>query len=305
MSSACFFPFLLKTLRCRSIRLAAHSSDAFRLLVRLTAYFLHVYLSTKLAKRSHEHFGRIVCVSWSDDHFAPVQVRFRGMSRQQHNRTDQSQTMFYWTDCANHSARWFSLYQGHLSGLTRGWLWGRGWLQSRIQSLGCLPRMSDAIKGSGIIHFFDDLDWSFQWQSKTSASRKVARDTVDTETDEREDRGRQMEVVNVSMWFIQLFFVPNGILDASRRCASSGKGRRKHEVRFKWKRATQTQSKAWEMRVKRKRATQTWVKAPKMCVKRKRATQTKHGHETRSEKVSKDTPLLGVFVSINWRQLHW
>ena len=80
----------------------------FQLFARLTAFFSHVYPSTKLAKRSHEHYGRIVCivcVSWSDDHFVCVQVGFLRMSRQQHNRIDQSQTMFYWTDCANHSAR--------------------------------------------------------------------------------------------------------------------------------------------------------------------------------------------------------
>ena len=47
--------------------------------------------------------------------------------------------------------------------------------QSRTQTLWCLTRMPDEIKGSGIIQFLDDLDWSFEKQSKTTGSRKVAR----------------------------------------------------------------------------------------------------------------------------------
>ena len=100
------FPFLLlKTFRHQpSFRRTLFR--CFQLFARLTAILVLACLSIhKAGERSHEHYRRIVCVSWSDDHFVCVQVGFLGMSRQQHNGIDQSQTMFYWRDCANHSAR--------------------------------------------------------------------------------------------------------------------------------------------------------------------------------------------------------
>ena len=110
MSSAwCFsFPILFQTICCLQSFGRIFFRWWFQLFTRFTAFFSYVDRATKLAKRAHEHYRRkvcIVCVSWSDDHFAPVQVGFLGMSRQQRNGTHQSQTMFYRTDCANHSTR--------------------------------------------------------------------------------------------------------------------------------------------------------------------------------------------------------
>ena len=62
------FPFLLlKTFRHQqSFRRTFFR--CFQLFARLTAFFAHVYPSTKLAKRSHEHYSRIgmrsMCKAW-------------------------------------------------------------------------------------------------------------------------------------------------------------------------------------------------------------------------------------------------
>ena len=102
------FPFLLlKTFR-RQQSFRRTFFRCFQLFARLTAFFSHVYPSTKLAKRSHEHCSRIGMRSMCKLKWRPFRLRagwILGMSRQQHNGIDQSQTMFYWTDCANHSAR--------------------------------------------------------------------------------------------------------------------------------------------------------------------------------------------------------
>ena len=95
-----FFPsYLLKTFRCPSSPLAAQASDSDSAVLSPDSIYLALITHSQSWQNVHtSHCGRIVCVSWSDDHFAPVQVGFLGMYRKQHDGTDQSQTMFYLTD---------------------------------------------------------------------------------------------------------------------------------------------------------------------------------------------------------------
>ena len=95
-----FFPsYLLKTFRCPSSPLAAQASDSDSGVLSPDSIYLALITHSQSWQNVHtSHCGRIVCVSGSDDHFAPVQVGFLGMYRKQHDGTDQSQTMFYLTD---------------------------------------------------------------------------------------------------------------------------------------------------------------------------------------------------------------
>ena len=76
-------------------------------------------------------------------------------------------------------------------------------------------RIPDEIKGSGIIQFLDNLDWSFEKQSKTTGSWKVAQVRWHTETVPKwRTEDSKWTSVNVSLWFNRLSFVRNIILGA-------------------------------------------------------------------------------------------